>query len=93
MDGTEMRFLHALLIAVLINGPAVLAQSTLLESVKRNPEEALALCKEFRYLNSRGVSANSKQALKKISQQRNLSIIDAEILSMYVIGLNCPDVR
>ena len=43
MDGNEMRYLQALLIAIILNGPDVQAQSTLLESVKRNPEEALAL--------------------------------------------------
>ena len=31
--------------------------------------------------------------LNKDEQMQNLREIDAEILSMYVIGLNCPDVK
>ena len=80
--------LTALAIAIPAN-----AQSVLLESVKRNPEDALALCQKFRDLNSEGISASSAEALEIISKQRNLSKIDAEILSMYVIGLNCPDIH
>ncbi len=68
------------------------AQSNLLESVKRNPDEALSLCLYFKDLNSRGVSASSNESLLRISQKRNLSKIDAEILSMYVRGLYCPNV-
>jgi len=73
--------------------PGVLAQSSLLENVKRNPKEAQALCKQFRGLNSKGISSSSQEAIGQISRQRNLSITDAEILSIYVIGLHCPDVN
>ncbi len=88
-----MGFYHALMIAILAITPKVFAQSSLLESVKRNPEEALSMCRNFRTLNSQGVSASSQQALDEISKKRNLSRNDAEILSLYVIGLNCPDVK
>ena len=87
-----MRYLPALILTAIATGPAIHAQSTLLDNVKRNPKEALALCSEFRELNTKGISSSSKEVLEKISQQKSLSIIDAEILSMYVIGLNCPDV-
>ncbi|WP_320675468.1 hypothetical protein [Prochlorococcus sp. MIT 1341] len=69
------------------------AQSSLLESVKGNPQEAIALCKEFKALNEKGISASSNIAISEVARKRNLNPIDAEILSTYVIGLNCPDVR
>ncbi len=69
------------------------AQSALLESVKRNPQEAKELCNRFKELNSQGISANSDITLQEVANKKNLSKLDAEILSMYVIGLNCPDVK
>ena len=69
------------------------AQSNLLETVKRNPKEAKSLCQRFRSLNAQGVSASSEQAIIEVATNKNLDKIDAEILSMYVIGLNCPDVQ
>ena len=74
------------------SAPVTYAQSNLLESVKRNPAEAIALCSKFKSLNAQGVSASSKESIKEISQKRNLNEIEAEILSMYVRGLHCPDV-
>ena len=69
------------------------AQSTLLESVKRNPKEAKALCRQFEALNANGKSALSGKSIGKLANQRNLSTTDAEILATCVIGLPCPDVR
>ena len=69
------------------------AQSNLLESVKRNPKEAMELCSKFKNLNARGISANSKETITDIARKRNLSEIDAEILSIYVIGLHCPEIK
>ena len=89
----KMRYLYSIAISLIAFMPGVMAQSNLLESVKRNPKEAKALCMQFRKLNSIGVSASSNQAIKEISSQKNLSNTDAEILSMYVIGLHCPDVN
>ena len=88
-----MRCLLALLLVALAITPRVKAQSKLLESVKRNPNEARSLCDYFKSLNSKGISAYSKEAISRIAKKRNLNSIDAEILSTYVIGLNCPDVR
>ena len=73
--------------------PASLAQSSLLESVKRNPGEAQALCQQFKSINARGESALSSQSIAVIAGQRNLNKTEAEIVATYVIGLNCPDVR
>ena len=68
-----------------------MAQSRLLEDVKRNPDEAKSICKNFRELNKNNISAGSPKSIKKISTQKNISEIDAEILSMYVRGLYCPE--
>ena len=88
-----MRYLYSIAILFIALTQEVLAQSNLLENVKKNPSEAKALCRQFRNLNSKGVSASSKEAINAISSQRNLSSTDAEILSIYVIGLHCPDVN
>ena len=88
-----MRYLTALILITFATAPGANAQSKLLESVKSNPEEARKLCNHFKSLNSQGISASSKQAISELAQKRNLNAIDAEILSTYVIGLNCPDVR
>ncbi len=72
---------------------AALAQSNLLESVRRDPSRAKRLCRELRQLNQQGISYTSKQALRQIASQENLSLMDAEVLTTYVVGLHCPDVR
>ena len=70
----------------------VFSQSNLLESVKKNPNEAKNLCKKFRELNSKGISASSDQAIKYVSNKKKLTPVNAEIFSIYVIGLHCPDI-
>ncbi len=88
-----MRYLTALILMAFATAPGAKSQSKLLESVKSNPQEARQLCDHFKALNSQGISAGSKESISQIAQKRNLSAIDAEILSTYVIGLNCPNVR
>ena len=73
-----------------INQKAI-AQSRLLEEVKRNPDEAKSICKNFRELNKNNISAGSPKSIQQISNQKNISEVDAEILSMYVRGLYCPE--
>ena len=70
----------------------VLSQSNLLESVKRNPGEAKNICNKFRELNSKGVSASENEAIDYVSKRNKLASVNAEIFSIYVIGLHCPDV-
>ena len=69
----------------------VMAQSRLLEGVKRNPDEAKSICESFRELNKENISAGSQKSIQKISIQKNISEVDAEIISMYVRGLYCPE--
>ncbi len=88
-----MGYFHPLLILTLAFTSQALAQSNLLESVKRNPKEALSICSKFRALNAEGISASSQEAINTIASQKKLNKTDAEILSIYGIGLHCPDVN
>ena len=81
-----------LLIILFLGMEGVLSQSNLLDSVKRNPDNAIEMCNKFRALNNKGISANSDEALNYVSQKNKLNQVNAEILSIYVIGLHCPNV-
>ena len=70
----------------------VFSQSNLLESVKKNPNEAKNLCHKFRDFNSKGISASSDKAIEYVSNKEKLTPVNAEIFSIYVIGLHCPDI-
>ena len=72
----------------------IFAQTNLLESVKKNPKNAIELCSQFKEFNSKGISANSDLAINHVSKKwkTELSPLNAEILSIYVIGLHCPKV-
>ena len=70
----------------------VFSQSNLLESVKKNPEDAINICNKFREFNSKGISASSDKAIEYVSKKNKLTPIHAEIFSIYVIGLHCPDI-
>ena len=83
-------FLFLSLTIISIN--PVLSQSNLLERVKKNPDDAIKMCNKFKEFNSKGVSASSDKAIDFVSKKNNLSPINAEILSIYVIGLHCPQV-
>ena len=83
-------FLFLFLLVVSIN--PVSSQSNLLESVKKNPADAIKMCNKFKELNSKGISASSDKAIDFVSKKNNLNPINAEILSIYVIGIHCPQV-
>ena len=85
---TTLFFLFLLVIPINF----VSSQSTLLESVKRNPSEAIKICNKFKELNSKGISANSDKAIEYVSKKNKLTPVNAEIFSIYVIGLHCPEV-
>jgi hypothetical protein len=69
------------------------AASELLESVKQNPALAQQLCNRFKQFNAQGRSATSSESIAMVASSQNLSNLDAEVLTTYVIGLYCPDVR
>ena len=83
-------FLFLFLPLTFIN--SALSQSNLLESVKNNPADAIKLCNKFKELNSKGISASSDKAIDFVSKKNKLSPVNAEIFSIYVIGLHCPQV-
>ena len=70
----------------------VFSQSNLLESVKNNPEEALNICNKFKEFNSKGISASSDKTIEYVSNKKKLTPVNAEIFSIYVIGLYCPEI-
>ena len=84
-------FLFTLVLTSFLNSQGALAQSRLLEGVKRNPDEAKSICESFRQLNNQNISAGSQKSIQTISIKKNISEVDAEILSMYVRGLHCPE--
>ena len=84
-------FLITLIFSSFTINQEAMAQSRLLEGVKRNPDEAKSICQSFRELNKQNISAASPKSIQKISTQKNISEGDAEILSMYVRGLYCSE--
>ena len=58
----------------------VLSQSNLLETVKKNPNEARNLCNKFRDFNSKGISASSDKVIEYVSKKNNLTPINACLL-------------
>ena len=88
---------HKLLALTIVSSMAAVpvnaAESKLLESVKRNPSEALAFCQKFEKMNTKGRSAFSKKTTKRVASLRNLNLVDAEVFVTYVVGMHCPDVR
>lgn len=88
------RLMPVLAAALLALTPAAaLANSPLLDSVKRNPQRAREICAELKALNAQGLSYTSAQAVAQVASRQGLNNTDAEILSTYVVGLYCPDVR
>ncbi|EDY37597.1 conserved hypothetical protein [Cyanobium sp. PCC 7001] len=73
--------------------PPAWSQSQILDSVKRNPGKAKQICAQLRQMNAEGVSYTSRKATRQIAQQEGLTPGDAEVLTTYVVGLHCPDVR
>jgi len=81
-----------LLLFFLVGLNPIYSQSSLLESVKKNPKNAIEMCRKFKEFNSKGISANSDEVVNYVSQKNRLTPVNAEILSIYVIGLHCPNV-
>ena len=73
--------------------PLPAAAAGMLDTVKQNPALARSLCEQFKQLNASGQSATSKESIARVAASQGLSTLDAEVLTTYVIGLHCPDVR
>lgn len=86
--------LWALCLAVVVQAEGgANAGSPLLERVKANPALARRMCARFRQLNAQGISATSPRSIAIVAQEHGLSAIDAEVLTTYVMGMHCSDVR
>ena len=75
-----------------INVMPIFGEQNLLQRVKNNPNEANKLCKKFRDFNSKGISANDDVAIREVIKRKGFDQLNAEIYSVYAIGLHCPDV-
>jgi hypothetical protein len=82
-----------LLAASMVGAAPAQAVSALLESVKQNPALARSLCEQFKQRNAAGQSAMAKDSIAQVAASQGLNSVDAEVLTTYVIGLYCPDVR
>ena len=78
---------------LLVHQSPVQAGSALLDRVKQNPKAAGEICAQLRSLNAQGITSTSPQAVNRIAEMQGLNATDAEILTTFVVGLHCPDVR
>ena len=62
------------------------------KGVSASENEARNLCNKFREFNSKGITASSDKAIDYVSNKKKLTPVNAEIFSIYVIGLHCPDI-
>ena len=69
-----------LLFLLFLFSSPVLSQSNLLETVKKNPNEARNLCNKFRDFNSKGISASSDKAIEYVSNKKKLTPVNACLL-------------
>ena len=72
----------------------IYSQTNLLESVNKNPKNAIEICTKLKEFNNQGISANSDRAINYVSEKwrPQLNPLNAEILSIYIIGTHCPKV-
>ena len=74
----------------------VFSQSNLLESVKKNPNEARNLCNKFREFNSKGISASSDRAIAIFKKEIGISppqaylLLHCGISSLKSLSLSTP---
>ena len=80
-----------LMLSSLSNIP-IYGEPNLLQRVKNNPNEAIKLCAKLRDFNSKGISASDEKAIKHVASKKGFDPTNAEIYSIYAIGLHCPDV-
>ena len=87
-----MKSIFFVLFMLLSSLNPILSQPNLLERAKNNPSEALKLCKKFKEDNAENKSATSDKATEFVSKKTNLSLVNAEFYSIYVMGLYCPEI-
>ena len=75
-----------------INIMPIIGEQNLLQRVKNNPNEAIKICKKFRNFNAKDISAYEDEAIREVIKRKGFDRLNAEIYSVYAIGLHCPDV-
>ena len=75
-----------------INVIPLFGEQNLLQRVKNNPNEAIKLCRKFRNFNAKGISVNGDVAIREVVKKEGFDQLNAEIYSVYAIGLHCPEV-
>tara|TARA_B100000424_G_scaffold269334_1_gene266045 strand:- start:504 stop:773 length:270 start_codon:yes stop_codon:yes gene_type:complete len=85
------KLLLLLSISILNINPSI-GEQNLLQRVKNNPNEAIKLCSKLREFNSKGISASDEKAIKHVAAKKGFNPTNAEIYSIYAIGLHCPEV-
>jgi len=87
-----MNKLFLFLFLSIFNIMPTFGEQNLLQRVKNNPNEAIKLCKKFREFNAKGISASDDQAINHVAAKKGFDPINAEIYSIYAIGVHCPEV-
>lgn len=65
-----------------------------LDSVRRADSPlAKSLCQRFRQWNAANRSAMAPESIAEVAASENLTTVDAEVLTAYVIEMHCKDVR
>lgn len=65
-----------------------------LDSVRRADSPlAQSLCQRFRQWNAANRSAMAPESIAEVAAKENLTTVDAEVLTAYVIEMHCKDVR
>ena len=75
-----------------VNIMPIFGEQNLLQRVKNNPNEAIKLCERFRDFNSKGISVSDDRAIKEVIKRKGFDQLNAEIYSVYAVGLHCPEV-
>ena len=88
-----MKKLSLLLSLSFLSINPILAEQNLLQRVKNNPQDAIKLCNKFREFNAKGIKSSDDKAIKYVASTNGFDPLNAEIYSIYAIGLHCPEVK
>ena len=81
-----------ILFLIFFSTNSVLGKQLLLDRVKNNSSDAVNTCSKFKELNSKNISANSNDGINYVKAKYKENSLNAEMISIYIIGLHCPEV-
>lgn len=88
-----MKKLFLFLIFSSLSNIPTYGEPNLLQRVKNNPQDAIKLCNKFREFNAKGIKSSDDKAIKYVASTNGFDPLNAEIYSIYAIGLHCPEVK